>query len=53
MLVEKGLRLMQDKSKDLCIYHIKSALETLEATKVCIDSKHYKDACESSTDKRN
>ena len=35
---------MQDKAKDLCIYRIKSALETLDAAKVCIDSKHYKDA---------
>lgn len=44
MLVGKGLRLRQDKSKDLCIYRIKRALETLDATKVCIESKHYKDA---------
>ena len=35
---------MQDKAKDLCVYRLNSALETLEATKVCIDSKHYKDA---------
>jgi len=35
---------MQDKAKDLCIYRINSALETLDATKVCIESKHYKDA---------
>ena len=35
---------MQDKAKDLCIYRINSALETLDATKVCINSKHYKDA---------
>ena len=35
---------MQDKAKDLCIYRINSALETLDAAKVCIDSKHYKDA---------
>lgn len=35
---------MQDKEKDLCIYRIKSALETLDATKVCIANKFYKDA---------
>lgn len=35
---------MQDKAKDLCIYRINSALETLEATKMCVESKHYKDA---------
>lgn len=35
---------MQDKAKDLCGYRINSALETLEAAKVCIESKHYKDA---------
>ena len=35
---------MLDKAKDLCIYRINSALETLDAAKVCIDSKHYKEA---------
>lgn len=35
---------MQDKAKDLCIYRIKSALETLEVARVCIESKHYRDA---------
>ena len=35
---------MQDKAKDLCVYRLNSALETLEASKVCIESKHYKDA---------
>ncbi len=28
----------------MCIYRINSALETLDAAKVCIDSKYYKDA---------
>ena len=35
---------MQDKAKDLSVYRINSALETLDAAKVCIESKHYKDA---------
>lgn len=35
---------MQDKAKDLCIYRMNSALETLGAAKVCMESKHYKDA---------
>ena len=35
---------MQDKAKDLCVYRINSALETLEVVRVCIESKHYKDA---------
>ena len=35
---------MQNSSYDLCIYRIKSAIETLGATKLCIDNKHYKDA---------
>ena len=34
---------MQDKANDLCIYRIKSALETLEVARVCIESKHYRD----------
>lgn len=35
---------MQDKTKALCVYRINSALETLEVVRVCIESKHYKDA---------
>ena len=35
---------MQDKAKALCVYRINSALETLEVVRVCIESKHYKDA---------
>lgn len=35
---------MQDKAKDLCIYRINSALETLEVARECIVGKHYKDA---------
>lgn len=35
---------MLDKAKDLCIYRINAALETLETAKTCIDIKHYKDA---------
>ena len=35
---------MQDKVKDLCMYRMKSALESLEVTMVCIEGKHYKDA---------
>lgn len=35
---------MQNKSIDLCVYRINSAIETLEAARACMDIKHYKDA---------
>ena len=31
-------------SKDLCVYRIQTAVETLETAKLCIDNKHFKDA---------
>lgn len=35
---------MRNKGLDLCIYRINSSMETLETSKYCITSKHYKDA---------
>ena len=35
---------MQNKSIDLCVYRINSAIETLEVARACMDIKHYKDA---------
>ena len=37
-------RLVKNSSKDLCLYRINTATETLETTKLCIENKHYKDA---------
>ena len=31
-------------SKDLCVYRIQTAVETLDTAKLCIDNKHFKDA---------
>lgn len=35
---------MQNSSKDLCLYRVQTAIETLETAKICIETKHYKDA---------
>lgn len=35
---------MQNSSKDLCLYRVQTAIETLETAKMCIEAKHYKDA---------
>ena len=35
---------MQNSSKDLCLYRVQTAIETLETAKMCIETKHYKDA---------
>lgn len=35
---------MQNSSKDLCLYRVQSAIETLETARMCIETKHYKDA---------
>lgn len=34
---------MQNSSKDLCLYRVQTAIETLETAKMCIETKHYKD----------
>ena len=44
MLGKKGLRLMQNKGEDLAVYRINTAFETLDAAKICMETKHYKDA---------
>ncbi len=35
---------MDSKTLDLCIYRIQTAKDTLDAAKLCIEYKHYKDA---------
>lgn len=35
---------MSNKSGDLCVYRIQNAIETLDAAKLCLDNKHYKDS---------
>lgn len=40
----KGLKLVGDKEKDLCIYRMENARETLETAKWCVENSHYKDA---------
>lgn len=35
---------MNDKAYDLSLYRIQNAVDTLNAARVCYDSKHYKDA---------
>lgn len=44
MLEKKGLRLMQNKGDDLAVYRINTAFEMLDAAKICMETKHYKDA---------
>ena len=36
--------MVQNGSKDLCLYRVQTAIETLETAKMCIETKHYKDA---------
>ena len=36
--------MVQNSSKDLCLYRVRTAIETLETAKMCIETKHYKDA---------
>ena len=35
---------MNDKKKDLCIYRIWNAVETLGVAALCLESQHYKDS---------
>ena len=35
---------MNDKKKDLCIYRIRNAVETLGVAALCLESQHYKDS---------
>ena len=35
---------MDSKAEDLCIYRYRTALETLETAKLCMENRHYKDA---------
>lgn len=35
---------MQSSNKDLCLYRLKTARETLDMAEICINSNHYKDA---------
>lgn len=35
---------MDNKTEDLCIYRFKTAVETLETAKLCMENRHYKDA---------
>ena len=35
---------MNDKKKDLCIYRIWNAVETLGVAALCLESRHYKDS---------
>ena len=35
---------MSNKACDLCVYRIQNAIETLDAAKLCLDNKHYKDS---------
>ena len=35
---------MSNKAYDLCVYRIQNAIETLDAAKLCLDNKHYKDS---------
>ena len=35
---------MNDKKKDLCIYRIRNAVETLGVAALCLGSQHYKDS---------
>ena len=35
---------MSEKKVDLCIYRMRSAIETLGASALCLESQHYKDS---------
>lgn len=35
---------MQSSNRDLCLYRMQSAKETLDMANICIQSNHYKDA---------
>ena len=35
---------MNSKAEDLCKYRYRTAIETLEASKLCLENKHYKDS---------
>lgn len=35
---------MDNKAKDLCLYRIQNAKETLDTANLCIEHKRYKDA---------
>ena len=35
---------MSEKKVDLCIYRMRSAIETLGVSALCLESQHYKDS---------
>ena len=35
---------MTDKQKDLCIYRLEKAEETIKSSKLCMDNKFFKDS---------
>lgn len=35
---------MDEKKRDLCIYRIRSAIETLGVSALCLENQHYKDS---------
>ena len=35
---------MSEKKVDLCIYRMRSAIETLGGSALCLESQHYKDS---------